>query len=791
MKKFTTLLLCLFLLTAGRVISQDLASIQGKIYDEKSMQAIAFANVSVYTQEDSTLAGGAVTNEKGEFEIKGLKPDVYCLKMNYMGYQEKKLEKIEINGKSKIDVGEIKLNPVEIALSEVNVVADKIKGQEKVDRTVYAVPTNIRSVSNSGLDVLKHIPSVNVDLQENVSLEGRSDIAFYVDGIKRDKNFVSQLNPASIDRVEIMTNPSAKYGADISGVIMIFLLKEKAFGISGNATVDIPSPPTYIMSPGANLDYGFANVRLYVGDRLHFEKFNGFQETNTIRSISGQDYQQLNIGKGNFSAVNNNLNYGLDWFINDKNVLNFYGNVSFNQFKFMDFKFNSKQLIDDVVMSKEDIDQDYWDKGNSSYYSLFYKRNFENTDKELSMQAGYYDYSGQDYQSFLHHQKNIVTDEVFNDYYREEIVNNNRKSLEYKIDYSQNFKKSSFDLGATSYYQWFDDVQPLATDANNHFVYNELRMAAYVNYTYKFEKLTLQSGLRTEWSETDIDNTATNNYIAFLPQLSLMKQFKNSQNLKLNIRRRIYRPGIDELNPFAVWSDSLHVKMGNPDLNPSYSNDIEFGYSKNFNSSMISPKLYAKYRTGDFQGVSYINNDDVIETVTQNIGKSWEYGLSLNYALKLTKWWMITGYARAYNKEIYSNDPANDWKYSKISFQTDFTSIMTFYKTWNFMMLINYRSPYIDYQQISYRDPLFIVGLEKELFKNGKLQVLYIPPYTKRFTFQRNVVKTKDLYNEWKGGVDFDYLFAIQFSYSFHAGKKVKSLNRSTDHDSDNGKSLF
>ncbi len=105
--------------------------------------------------------------------------------------------------------------------------------------------------------------------------------------------------------------------------------------------------------------------------------------------------------------------------------------------------------------------------------------------------------------------------------------------------------------------------------------------------------------------------------------------------------------------------------------------------------------------------------------------------------------------------------------------------------------MMNYRSPYITYQQTNYRDALFIIGLSKEIFKNGKLQVIYLPPYTNKFTFQRYETKNNDLVNSWKGGVNFDYLFAIQFSYSFKSGKKVKELDRPTDVDSDANKSLF
>jgi hypothetical protein len=755
------------------------------------MQAVPFANVSLYSVVDSVLVSGAVTNDKGEFDIADIKPNNYYLKISYMGYQNKLVDKIKVTEKAKIDVGNINLSPSDITLSEVNVIGDKLKGQEKVDRTVYAVPSNIKDVSNSGLDVLKHIPAVNVDLQENVSLEGRTDIIFYVDGIQRDKNFVSQLNPSSIDRVEIMTNPSAKYGADISGVIQIFLVKDKTFGISGNASVDIPSPPTYLMSPGASLDYGYSNIRLYVSDRMHLEKFNGYQETNTIRNISGDNYQQINLGKGNFSMMNNNFNYGMDLFVNDKNTLNFFGNISYNDFKFNDFKFDSRQYINNELINKEIIGQDYKNNGKSYYYSLFYKKKFTNPEQELTMQAGYYDYSGRDYQHFNHQQKDLNNDEIVNQYTREEIINNKRKSVEYKVDYSQNFKKSTLETGAKTYYQWLDNEQPLASDANKTFVYNELRLSAYANYQYKFEKLSIQTGLRSELSNTDIDKKAENSYLCLLPQFSVIKQFKNSQNLKLNVRRRIFRPGIDDLNPFAVWTDSLHVHKGNPNLAPAYSNDAELVYSKNFNSSMVSPKVYAKYKTGDFQSVNFLNENNVIESVTDNIGKSWEYGFAMNYALKINKWWMINGYAKVFNSVIYKNDQPNQILTEKTSFQTDFTSVMTFFKTWNFMMIMNYRSPYISYQQTNYRDMLLLVGLEKELFKNGKLQVIYLPPYTKKFTFERYVNEADGIYNSWKSGVDFDYVFAVQYSYSFKNGKKVKSLNRSTEVESDANKSMF
>lgn len=791
MKKLTIFLTLLLIVIASRLVGQDVAVVRGRVLDEKNMQPLAFANVSLHLQKDSSLLAGVITNDLGEFDIPVKKSDSYFIKVSNMGYQNKLVDKIEINGHTKLDVGNISLSPAEIALGEVNVIGEKLKGQEKVDRTVYAIPANVKSVSNSGLDVLKHIPAVNVDLKENVSLEGRTDIVFYVDGVQRDKDFVSQLDPAAIDRVEIMTNPSSKYGADISGVIQVFLVKDKPVGISGRFSADIPSPPTYLISPGASLDYGFKNIRIYVSDRMHLEKFNGFQETNTIRKMDGDEFQQLNLGKGNFSMMNNNFKYGMDWFINDKNSLNFFGNVNYYDFKFNDFLYDSWQLLNNEQIGKESITQDLKNKGKSNYYSLYYKRLLEKNEGEFSVQTSFYDYTGQDYQFYTHQQINLLSNEPENEYTREEIVNNTRKSIDVTADYSQVSGKSRIEAGIKTYYQWFDNEQPLASDANRNFIYDEVRLASYINFQYTLEKFSIQGGLRTEMSKTDINNEAENNYLAWLPQVSLIRKLKEGQNLKLNLRRRIYRPGIDELNPFEVWTDSLHMQKGNPNLKPAYSNDAELVYSKNFNSSMISPKIYVKYKTGDFQRENFINEEGVVESYTQNIGKALEYGLAMNFALKLTKWWMMNGYGRVYKSVIYDNENSSDILSEKLSYQTDFSSIMTFFKSWNFMMMMNYRSPYISYQQTHYRDMLFILALEKEIFKNAKCQLMYLPPYTKKFTFERNETQTEELVNSWKAGVNFDYLFVVQFSYSFRSGKKVKSLDRPVDYDSDTNKGLF
>ncbi|MFN8255275.1 MAG: outer membrane beta-barrel family protein [Bacteroidales bacterium] len=779
----------------GWIFAQDQIALEGKIMDDKSQQPVSFATVSLYNKLDSSLVKGTLTDEKGQFTLSLVKNGDYYLTISNVGYQNKTFDKIEFNqGNKKLDLGNIAISTQETELKEVVIVQNKMKGQEKVDRTVYNITDKIKEISTSGLDVLKQIPAVNVDFQNNVTLEGRSDILFYVNDIQRDKNFVAQINPASIERVEVMTNPSTKYDADVSGIIHFYLKKERAYGMNGSVALDIPSPPTYIMDPMANLEYGNDNVRFYVSDNLHFEQFNGYQESNTIKYLPGSTEEQLKKGEGTLSWRSNSLNYGIDWFINEKNTINFYGDFNYFQSIFRDFNFDNRYYVNDVLTGRENILQNNNETGKTNYYSIYYK-NKMNDKKELSMLIGYYNYSGENNNNYHHDVYDLASDEILNSYYREDNVSNHRNSAEYKVDYSQAFEKSNFEAGLKSYYQWIDNNQKYSSDAEPiNFVYDEFRQAAYVNYSFKVKKVMVQTGLRTEYSNINIDNNEDNEYFCWLPQMSMKRDFEKNQSLKLGYRRRIYRPGIDELNPFEVWYDSLHFYHGNPELKPSYSNDMELVYSKNFNSSMISPKLYAKYVTDDFQNVTFINDENITETYTDNIGKVWEYGLGFSYAIQLTKWWNINGYLSVYDKIIDSQPSqgsSNSEPQEKVSYQINTNSVMTFFKTWNYFMMVNYNSPTISYQRTSSRDLLWIIGFEKELFKNGKLQAIYFPPYTNRFMFHQNETETAELYDMWKGEVLVDYLFSIKFTYNFSSGKKTKKLERNVEYDSDGNKSLF
>src|SRR5665647_377691 len=326
-------------------------SITGVIVDDSTTTPVSYASVALLNAADSSLLNGMITNDQGKFQFKDLPYGKYNLKVTFVGYKPVVIKNVEVSRQNKtIDLQNLKIREDYKKLEEAVIVGQRLKGEEKVDRTVFTINDDVRKASTTALDALKHIPSVTVDFQNNVSLEGSSNIQFYVDGILRNKEYVAQIKPDQIDKVELITNPGVKYDADVSGVINIILKKEKRSGVSGSVKIPIPHPTKIVAEPSANIEYGNQKFRIYIGDQLHFERFNGTEMITTkVDNGISAPYHFEKIGEGINRWQNNYMNYGADWFINDKTSLNFLGEWRTWKGVNDDYKSISQVYTDDVL----------------------------------------------------------------------------------------------------------------------------------------------------------------------------------------------------------------------------------------------------------------------------------------------------------------------------------------------------------------------------------------------------------------------------------------------------------
>ena len=798
--KIILTLLSLFTLKlyAAETDPNNSGTISGRIIDNNTAQPIMYASVALVNESDKNIITGVITDDNGSFQLSNIPYGKYNLKVSFVGYKPSTLSNIELSRQNrKVDLPVLKLSEDVAVLQAAVITQERLKGEEKFDRTVFILSDEIRKASSSGLDVLKHIPSVSVDFMENVTLEGQSNIQFYVDGVLRNKDFIAQLSPELIDKIELVTNPGVKYDSDISGVINIVLKKVKRYGINGSFTVPVSHPDKLILNPKANLEYGNQNFRIYVGDRMHLERFHGTETLTTQLDESySNPYYFEKIGKGINSWKNNYMNYGIDWFINDKTSLNFMGEWRNYTGKTNDYLYTNKTFENDVLTEFFKTNKDSKDQSSNYYYSLFFKRKIDKEGNELTAEAYLNKQSGitrNDYSDTYFEPKDLST--IYFAQYRNDYTNNSKNNTELKLNYTFIFKNLKNDLGVRTYMSWMNNdftnnfsSENITGETTDNFQYQENRQAAYYNLSGKVKKFSWQMGIRGEYSYININDNSNSDYFVLLPQVSLNQSFKKDQSVKFSYRKQIYRPNIGSLNPFETWSDSLHLLIGNPDLEPTIENRFELSYSKNFKSNYLSPKIYFRTTNNAIQDITTINDEGVTVITQDNIGNNMEYGIGLSTALQLAKKWKFNANFTLYNR-IYGSNQVNssDDKEENLSYRFNFSNIVSLPKDFNFMIFGNYGSPSISYQRTFSRDLLVLFGVQKKISDKANIEAYY-NPILRNFNYSKVVTRTPGSIETWSGEVEVFQIFGIEFTYNFNYGSKVKKINRSAEYEREEGK---
>jgi iron complex outermembrane receptor protein len=798
--RFFMVALCLAS-TMGYAIEgeMNMGEISGKIIDSKTSEPVSFASVALINMNDSSQVTGVITNNEGVFNINKIPYGKYNLKVSYLGYQPTIINNIDISRKNrKVEMQPTALSENVTELNEVVVTGERLKGTDKIDRTEFTINDEIRNRSSSGLDVLKSIPAVTVDFQENVTLEGKSDIQFYVDGVLRDKNFVAQIDPKTIDKVEIITNPGVKYDSDISGVINIVLKKEKRSGVNGMVMVPISNPDKGIFNPQASIEYGNKKFRVYFSDRMHYESFHGSQMLTTKIDSTYDHYKYFSkYSSGKNSWQNNNMNYGIDLFLSEKTSLNFLGEWESGIGKTGDF-ISKNSIFNDTILNNYMItEQNGTNKFSNQFTSLYFKHKFAKEGSELTAELNYYVQTNNavnNYSDTSYLPSDCITKiDTLNRYDNSE---NSRWTYELKSDYTCQIKNLKVDAGIRvnqniTKNNFYNGLEDRTGEIQDYLKYTESRYAGYTQLSGKFKNIGWLAGLRGEYSSINISDTATMDYYVVLPQISLNRSFEKNQSVKLSFRRQIYRPSISDLNPWETWSDSLHVRVGNPNLKPAIENQLELSYAKNIGNSYISPKVYLNYTKNGIADLTQVRSGGITEIDQANIGKNLEYGIELNASVELFKIWQTSGNIGVFNRKISSNQNLSLEKTEEmLSYRFGGSSSVKLPKDFSVFCFAYYGSPNIGYQREFSRDLLFLIGANKQFKNKAKVEVYY-NPFIKNFTYSKVITQKQDYREEWEGNVDVSNLFAIEFTYNFNFGGKVNKIERDVDHEKGNSGGTF
>lgn len=761
----SVLLIIILLIIHIKILSAEgKQRIFGHITDQIDNNPIAFATVSLHHQSDTSLLTGTTSNQEGYFEINKLEMGNYLLRISFIGYESNTL-KINFDKQSNCDLGIFPLKQESIHMEEALIVGERIKAQTTERGTIFFMSRKIYNVSNTGVDILKHLPGVQVDLMKNLSLEGSSNIMFLVDGKERELQYLEQINAKQIDKVEIIRNPGAKYDAHITGVINI-TIKEREIGMSGHIFSEIPTNAQEIfLDPTCGLNYSNRKLNLYSSYSGRLRYFDNTEENIRILNTNmglNTFHSSLDLRQKNWK---HQIHLGADYHIDSRNQFSLYAFVCPED---QSFEGTSKmELRTDKLLNFKDTSSrletnDYI----LSHYSMYYKHLFTKPGKEISFDLNYFQLTGE---------KSIL-------YENQENENLNgvkplNQFIGFRMDYTSPLgSKINMDAG------WKSQLRNMEDRNSTTFNYQEDIHAAYLAFSYGKNKWKVSVGLRSEYSYTGLDKGEKKEEISLLPNLQLSLQVSKKQNLQLNYRRSVTRPHVYQLSPVATRIDPVSLKRGNFDLIPAFHHHISLNHSVSLGMNHISTQVYHFLSNDMIENYSFINQDQLLENNIGNLAERKEYGIKISAAISLFKSVGINPYLKGYKRYDTPSHLARQIEISEKNsngYELGCSSRVNITDDMSASLIFQYKSASYDLQNKRFSDAIYILSLNQS-FKNGlKIGISSAIPLKKDFTHMGVKSIGRDYYSNTEGQVHVSTFFIrLQASYQFKWGKQRTKIER-------------
>ena len=779
MRKYTLTLA--FAFCSMFAMAQNNYSIKGSIENLKQ-EKLAFTSVTLYDANTNAYVVDVVTDENGAFDFSEVADGQYKLVITEFGYAQH--EQI-IDLKDGIaDLGTIQLqeNKADQAVELKGVFIRKETSQyrNEIDKRVVEVGNDLVSAGTDAASVLNNIPSVNVDQQSGaLSLRGNENVRVFVDGKPTSQSaaeILKQIPSNQIQRVEIITNPSAKYEADgKSGIINIILVKGQKKGYNVGLTTG------YEQGKKSRFNSSI-NSNINVGDFNFFGNLNYAKRPRVQHGI-GQNFSDEIDQLFEIRNQNTNLSYkvGFDWFINDKNALTIYTNQWDGD--------ADAQILTDIVTrnsSRSNLNE-LWNKYNGSDYSLNYKMDFDKQDHNIILDAFYSKNKNGDDRDYT----NTYPFDTFYSEGRMSDTQNTRINLDYtnqivgagKIEAGVQFRNEIHENGMNSTQEIVENG--MTFNPNVDFEFDRKFFSGYANYKQKFNKFGAQVGLRLERVEDQAEwlfapanrGELKKDYTDFFPSAFLTYDLTEKAQISFNYSRRIDRPGMYQLTPVPQFTTALMSSKGNPELRPEYTNSIELGYLHQLSKGSISANVFYRHVS-----------DNIIQTFTKdpeqesafiqynmNYDKVNNYGIEASLNYRLTKWMstFVSGDFTSSQMQSVMADANNNPTVEEIT-----ANVLTLRMNNNFTLSKN-----LTLQQ-------FMMYNGKTKFLQGEMLDMWMMNLGLRYTFMDGKAsvnaRMNDIFNTMRARVNMNnpYLgyanfnwesqtFYLGFTYNF--GGKVKS----------------
>lgn len=791
-------ILFIIVLVVSSLFSQNrnYGTINGSVLDSLNHQSLEFVNISVFDAAQNKVLTGAISDKNGEFLIANIPYGKYRVKITYVGYETKEFSNIIINSEHRnVNIGNIQLCNTGVTLNETEVTSNKIMHNNSIDRKTYNVQQDILSSTGTASDLLQNIPSVQVDIDGNVSLRGSGGVVILINGRpsplmdKTKAEALRQMPANTIEKIEVITNPSAKYKPDgTTGIINIVMKKDAKPGLNGSVSLNAGNNNRYNGDMSINYNPGklnlFGNLSLRKDNRNEFSS-----DVRTHYDLAGKASSYYFNESGNHVKLySNSLTIGVDYKLDDKNSFSLAGdyyNRDDNGSNLASYSLSDKNKVTTGrnvrVSSNDEFEREYG-------LMASFEHKFPGEDHKLLTQFGIYisprqedNHNTNSYRipntTTSHDNALLKTDSYYNQL---EIQYSNAltENASFEAGYMGEFNKNDMDF----YREYFDPLSnKFVADKSktNHFICNENIHAAYATYSNSIGNFGLLGGVRLEGSYIKANLVSTgkiikNEYYNIYPTVHLSYELSDMLQFQLSYSKRANRPEGDNLNPFPNYQDPRNVRAGNPNLKPEFTHSLEFGMQWNNKWFTLIPSVFYRNSYNAITFVTKAINDSTLLTTQENLSKDQAAGFELVVSGGYD-FFTLNMSTMAFFEKIdatnlgYGNDKSTTTWSGNIS--CNFNLSETFVVQLN----SNYRSKRLTPQGES--NPAFEVnmGIRKDVFDNKLTLIMTVSDLFKTLT-RKSMIETSLLHQNTYG---FNDSRTIYFGITYHLGqtsKKEKDL---------------
>lgn len=646
--------------------------ITGKVVDKDDNLPLEYATLVLQSVNNPDQITGGITDINGNFKVETT-PGKYNVSIEYISYKTYKLPNQTLTASK--DLGTVKLALDVAQLEAVEVVGEKTTVEVRLDKKIYNIGKDLTNSGATITDALNNVPSVDVDVEGAISLRGNENVRILINGKPSalagfgSTDALTQLPADAIEKVEVITSPSARYDAEgTAGILNIVLKKEKTLGFNGSVNTTIGYP---------------VNSGISVNSNLRTDKFNLFNTTGySYRDAPGNAFFDNTYSSGSFDRIFEdreynrlrkgfNTNLGLEYFLTEQSSLT--GSIFYRTSKSEDITENTnKRFINNSLNSETFRTEDESEDDDNYQFSLNYVNNLNDDGQKLTVDLQYS--KGEETKTSIIEENNTIPNEnliVLENVFETELQDEYLVQADYvlpmgdaqfEIGYRGTFEEEVTDYRLDSLNQATGQFN-INEDLTNKFTYNENVNALYTQYGNKIGKFSFLLGLRLENTQlkgqldsefdtsqleeqlgVDVDVNFDKNYLGLFPTVNFIYEIAENENISLGYNRRINRPRGWFINPFPSRSSRTNIFQGNPDLNPAFSNAFDLGYLKRWDKITLTSSIYFQRETDSFErvqeetGQTTTDGIEIIRTIPINLSTNNRIGAEAGLMYNPTKW---------------------------------------------------------------------------------------------------------------------------------------------------------